>query len=206
MDFTDDLPQLSRLQHAEAKAESQVEPTSGLTDMSVEPEVDAEPATAAQQNARVVREEQQQQQQGKGQVQGEQCAESEAVGHTEEATEAHSASSAAVPPPPTPPPARQSSEPRSPSTESVAHDATAYGSLLLSHLDGYCASHAAIVEQYRAALLEFDAVAVSRWLVAAQRHLKQQEATKREMTDTGESIRQEIARFAERMIEWRGRR
>ena len=203
MDFADDLPQLSRVQHVETAD------TATAVDASTETE-GATVACEAKQGEVAME---------SGRQAEEQPVEAVQLNNGEELiadAEQHLASAppAAMPPPPPllSPPASQQPASTPPAVDSAASAATAavgpepcaYVKPLVSHLDGYAASQAAIVNRYRAALYEFDAVAVSRWVAAATRHLKAQEETKREMTESGQRIKHEIAEFAQKMMQWRG--
>ena len=206
MDFADDLPQLSRLQHAEEGASTATQHAACATVMPAEVVVPAQDAAAesSERRGHTAHIEQQREQLPQPQHR-EQC------GMEETAVEQVSAPSTTTEPPPpssltqqplqshTPPAADTSA-----ATNTAMSGPCAYVVPLISHLDNYTASQAAIVERYKAALLEFDQVAVSRWLLAATRHLKQQEETKRELTENGQQLRQEIAEFAQKMMQWRG--
>jgi hypothetical protein len=210
MDFADDLPQLSRLQHAEEGAGSATKHTPCATvtpTKVVAPSAQHAAGESSERTEQTAYIEQQREQQPRPQ-QREQCGmEAAAVG-----AEQFSAPSTTREPPPPAALTQQVLQSHTPPAADITTAATntatsgpcAYVVPLISHLDNYTASQAAIVDRYKAALLEFDQVAVSGWLLAATRHLKQQEETKRDMTESGQQLRQEIADFAQKMMQWRG--
>lgn len=89
-------------------------------------------------------------------------------------------------------------------TTTAPPEPSAYVAPLMAHLDNYRAVVIGKLDQYARDLAEFDRVAVTPWLSAATRHLKQQEDTKRDMSENGQRIRAEIAEFAAKMQQWRG--
>ena len=208
MDFTDDLPQLSRLQHhAQAPAQAGVEHLANIAEMALDFRTAAQPAAAAMEGVRQTHIEQRQPQQERGE-QREQCVVDNAVSATAHDSASSSVNPSRQLPPFVPPPPALSHPPPADAPAAASHASTpepcAYVLPLISHLDAYRASHDARVQRYQEELQEFNRVAVAPWVMAATRHLKRQEEDKREMTDKSQRINSEIAEFAAKMKQWQG--
>ena len=208
MDFTDDLPQLSRLQqrteHNAASATGQLEAAAGTGEEDMLAVEDG----LADDFAADMQQQQQQQEQGQhGEYEQQQD------GNLATGQEAVSSTGALLPPPPPPstqqPPhssTQAAAEQQSSTTDSAddSYQPSPYMAPLFNHLDTYRAATTARIDRHQAQLREFDRVAVQPWVAAAQRHLKQQEETKRDLTDKNESMRKEIAEFIGKLQAWRG--
>ena len=228
MDCADDQPQLSRLQQqvlaalgagdrAEAAAAG-VDGGGAELEMTVE---SARESGVAEEHSRM---EQQQQEEEKEEQQEQLQGEEANIAAVQDVF-----SSAAAPLPPPPPPAAteaqahsstQADAPAQPTTAAVAEPTTApaasssnatltpepsaYMAPLFNHIEQYRTAHTARLDQYEADLRTFDRVAVVPWLNAAVRHLRQQEEEKKELSENGARMLQEIRDFVETMGKWRG--